>query len=371
MLNESSHQGHRERLRERFSDSAQDFSDQDYLELLLTYAIPRSDVRPITMDILARYGTLERVLTASPDDLKSIFGLGSGVILFIKLISDINRKMSDKMPEQTQPALFAAATSSFAKPRKLRVFANDEIENSLQFLPQAANYSMLSEFKNMLESQLPYNSFETRQRRAGFILDRFYSMGSLGSPLTYASSRMSRDEFKPVVFYHLAQAEPILAKVADEFVFPALPIGKVTREQLREFVLKYLPGISASSQANLLRSILTAYDSLDVGRVGNETLRMQFHAASLHAFVYILISEYPDPGIYTFDSLFSGPAHRWLLWDKDWIRKQLYLLRDMGIVSKVSEIDTVRQFSLELGQNDCLRHYFDASANIQDRVVKE
>jgi len=41
------------------------------------------------------------------------------------------------------------------------------------------------------------------------------------------------------------------------------------------------------------------------------------------------------------------------------MRRQLYNLRDFGLVSKVSEIDTVRQFTLPFDQTTALRLYFE------------
>jgi hypothetical protein len=186
-------------------------------------------------------------------------------------------------------------------------------------------------------------------------------MNTILTPFT--KNNNSPEALKSVVFYHLAKAEPLLAKVADELVFPALPIGKIGREQLREFILSHLPKMSESSQKNALRSITYAYDLLSVGREDNDSLKFQLRIGSLEAFIYILVSEYPESGIYSFESLFDGPAHRWLLWDREWIRKQLYSLRDLRIVSKVSEIDTVRQFSLEFGQRECMERYFSSTRN--------
>ena len=41
-----------------------------------------------------------------------------------------------------------------------------------------------------------------------------------------------------------------------------------------------------------------------------------------------------------------------------WMRRQLYNLRDLGVLSKVSEIDAMRQFTLRFDQHETLRHYF-------------
>ncbi len=67
--------GHRQRLRNRFLQSgAAALQDYELLELLLTYAIPRADVKPLAKRLLAHFGSLARVLDAAPAALKE-FGL--------------------------------------------------------------------------------------------------------------------------------------------------------------------------------------------------------------------------------------------------------------------------------------------------------
>ena len=57
--------GHRGRLRERFAKSGlQGFSDYEVIELLLTLAIPRSDVKQPAKALIARFGNLRGVTKA-------------------------------------------------------------------------------------------------------------------------------------------------------------------------------------------------------------------------------------------------------------------------------------------------------------------
>lgn len=49
--------------------------------------------------------------------------------------------------------------------------------------------------------------------------------------------------------------------------------------------------------------------------------------------------------LHTFEKMLNGPMHRWLLWDQTWMIQQLYRLRESGLLSKVSEIDRMRQFT--------------------------
>jgi len=67
--------GHRGRLRERFIKAEiGSRSDEALLELILTYAIPRKDVKPIAEKLVERFGSLSRVLAASVENLMEVHG---------------------------------------------------------------------------------------------------------------------------------------------------------------------------------------------------------------------------------------------------------------------------------------------------------
>ena len=69
--------GHRERLRERFLNSGlSGFAEHEVIELLLTLAIPRSDVKVPAKALLERFGSLRGVLDAPLSELQSVKGVG-------------------------------------------------------------------------------------------------------------------------------------------------------------------------------------------------------------------------------------------------------------------------------------------------------
>jgi DNA repair protein RadC len=62
--------GHRARLRQRLLDGGPDaLLDHELLEYLLCLAIPRRDTKPLARTLIARFGSLSAVLTATPDAL--------------------------------------------------------------------------------------------------------------------------------------------------------------------------------------------------------------------------------------------------------------------------------------------------------------
>ena len=69
--------GHRRRLRERFVKNGLDgFAEHEVIELLLTFAIPRSDVKQPAKRLLAQFGGLRAVLDAPLDELTAVRGVG-------------------------------------------------------------------------------------------------------------------------------------------------------------------------------------------------------------------------------------------------------------------------------------------------------
>ncbi len=259
----------------------------------------------------------------------------------------------------TRQASLFALDSGHQQPAVVSVFADDEIRNSLKLLPQAPRMGEFVAFKKYLLEKLPYNSSRTRQRRADYILERFYPDETLDTALTlFLENNRNADALKEVVFYHILKTEPLLARVAAELVFPALPVGRIDRQQLREFVVSQLPGIGVASQRKTLTSIFHSYTLLDVASQDRDQLKFKLRRGTSEAFVYILAAEYPAAGMYSFGKLFESPMHRGLLWDRDWIRDQLYRMRAAGLLSKLSEIDSTRQFSLERGQRESLVQFF-------------
>jgi len=82
----SSSTGHRERLRARFlADDASVIAEVELLELLLTYAIPRRDVRPLAESLLAKFGSAKEVLAAASGDLEKVSGIKESSVALLKL----------------------------------------------------------------------------------------------------------------------------------------------------------------------------------------------------------------------------------------------------------------------------------------------
>lgn len=78
--------GHRQRLRERFLKSGGEaMPDYELLELLLFLARPRADMKPLAKKLIARFGSFAAVVSAEPERLKEVEGVGEAAIAALKL----------------------------------------------------------------------------------------------------------------------------------------------------------------------------------------------------------------------------------------------------------------------------------------------
>lgn len=88
--NQPHYKGHRQRLKSKFSESGLDsFHDYEALELLLSYAISRKDVKPLAKALLEKFGGLKGLLDAETDEIENVEGIGAHTAILIKLVKDL------------------------------------------------------------------------------------------------------------------------------------------------------------------------------------------------------------------------------------------------------------------------------------------
>ena len=80
--------GHRARLKERFmADEGASMPDYELLELLLTMAIPRKDVKPLAKKLISKFGDIGGVIKAPAHELLDKADLSPNAIVLLKVVS--------------------------------------------------------------------------------------------------------------------------------------------------------------------------------------------------------------------------------------------------------------------------------------------
>jgi len=86
---------HRKRLRTRFIEGgANAMPDYELLELVLFRAIPRQDVKPLAHQLMAEFGDFNRIVSAPPDRLCRIKGVGDAVICELKIVEAAAQRLA-------------------------------------------------------------------------------------------------------------------------------------------------------------------------------------------------------------------------------------------------------------------------------------
>jgi DNA repair protein RadC len=81
---------HRKRLRQKFLTAGMGaFNDYEVVELLLTFAIPRRDVKRQAKELLREFGSLKGIVDAEISDLEKISGVGKESAIVIKFIKEV------------------------------------------------------------------------------------------------------------------------------------------------------------------------------------------------------------------------------------------------------------------------------------------
>ena len=92
----SIHDGHRARMYQKVE--AGNFSDHEWLEVLLYPVLPRRDTNALAHRLLLRFGTADDMFHASMEELQSVEGVGVAVAAHIKAIGHFMDKRPPKRP---------------------------------------------------------------------------------------------------------------------------------------------------------------------------------------------------------------------------------------------------------------------------------
>ena len=84
----SVHDGHRQRLRNRFlREGLDNFEPVNVLELLLFYCVPRKDTNELAHKLLKHFGSFHQVLDATTEELNQVPGVGPSIATFLPMIT--------------------------------------------------------------------------------------------------------------------------------------------------------------------------------------------------------------------------------------------------------------------------------------------
>lgn len=346
--------GHRERARKRLL-KGENLSDGQLLELLLMYGIPQKDVRPLANELLTEHGSLESVLDVDCKILtkKSLIKENTATLFkLLRLLIDrnVSKHTIHKTAEPEQFDLFGSFPDKENKSRHtktdktLQLFANAVIRDSLDILPQLPETQDLAELTVFIRNNLHYNSVESRHRYTNYVLKRLFPNGKVNLPLIrFGHSFVNTQDLRDVCFNKYLHAEPLLRKTMEDLIVPAISRGFIKRDEIVQYIDAIFPGMKSNSKCVL--AIVDVLIRTNICKLQKQEITFRNRKPNIASFVYILHSEFQEPGMYDCNLLKNNPYITAMLWDSDCIDEILYESRNYGYVSKISNIDGIKQFT--------------------------
>ena len=365
--------GHRQRLKARFlSNENGSCAEIALLELLLTYAIPQRDVQPLANDLIDKFGDLVAVLNASVEELQTVKGVKENTAILIKLINYLKQENSfPKSATQTESFKGISQRPLFEEPDDIQselqievepqkvfekvkpetqsrkgtgLFGKSLLKEAIKFAPLLPSAQNLNETKEFLRGILHFNAAESRRRYSDYIIRRLFPDAIIDQEfLTFARKYEGRQELADLCYYRFCRAEPLMYKVSDELLIGQIGAGGLKRDLLKKYLTVEFP--ESKNVKDATQAIVETLAAGGIVRADRTKLTFHYREPLLASFAYILHGEFPEPGMYDINLLEKKPAMRAMLWNPARILPTLYELRNQGLISKVSEIDTVRQFT--------------------------
>lgn len=112
---EGIHAGHRKRLIERFVKNPEGFLPHEYLELLLFFSIPRKNTNDLAHNLLQTFGTMEKVFSASVEELQVVDGVGERTATFLSLFGQIQKATFNLKEQKERMNNFSSAKATIEK----------------------------------------------------------------------------------------------------------------------------------------------------------------------------------------------------------------------------------------------------------------
>jgi len=345
-------------------------SDAELLELLLTYAIPTIDLKPLSTILIDTFGSLDGVLNADFQSLTAIKGIkeySAGLIQTVKAIDQRRSRTTSEKPASSESVIGEIPLPPYQPtPQKEQVkikykkpgtgmVSRALIDEAIRIIPNLPKTESLQELNQYLISNLHYNSVTTRERYTRYIAGWLFLEGTIDSTfLRYASLSGESQDLRDVCFYRFCKAYPLTIEIVQELLIPAIGAGLISRDTILDWLLQKFPDKSVKDG---LRGILEAFKGAHIIKVGTKNLTLWYREPSLISFSYILYAEF-GKGVHNISDVISSPVMKGLFWKPDSIMQTLYELRNQGIISKVSEIDDIRQVTLSKDLDEVLSILF-------------
>jgi len=346
----------RRKLREDFvSGMPNTLTDEALLELLLSYAPNKDRPGSLAHRLLKEFGSLDNVLSMDFHVLCSVEGVRPYTATLLKLAGHLRtHKIQEEQSDDGKSQPVASEYQSNKRQtfhgrsinrRKSGLFTNSILEEAIELLPSLPDTTDLDIIKAYLREKRPFSALATRDRYVRYIVNRMFPDGR-GDPAlqSFARDFSGCQELREVCFYRFCKAEPLMVAFSQQMLLPAIGYGHIERFRIREYLAGRYPDSKAIDKC--ARAVIDTLVAGGIIKSDRRQISFSYREPLLASLAYVIHSEFPTPGMYEICELESNGIIRAMLWNPDSLLTGLYELRNHKIISKISEIDGIRQFTI-------------------------
>ncbi len=254
-----------------------------------------------------------------------------------------------EIPTTTPPPVAREDGARLAPPAAPRrpgtgLFGKALLKEAIAALPDIPDSDSLEEVRRHLRAKLHFSAEQTRVRNANYIIHRMFPPGRVDYAMrAFARHFAGTGDLREVCFYRFMKAEPIVQQTISTLLLPNLSAGRLLRSRIRGFLESLHP--HSRSIGDCSKGIIDALAAGGVVRADRAEISFRYRDVPLRAFAFVVHSEFPEPAMYDLTKLETNQTILAMLWNPDRLLPSLYELRNHGIISKISEIDSIRQFT--------------------------
>ena len=217
------------------------------------------------------------------------------------------------------------------------------LKDVAEILPKLSITDNFSEIREEIISSLKYNSEYSRKRYQRYITAYIFPDSTVDKPLLIFSKKASKNSLRDVCLYKFCKRYPLMQELFRELFVPNMSRGLVARKKVDDYLKEKFPNSEMGKDGS--RGFLESLKDANVIKSKGQNLTFSYRQVDPISFAYMLHAEFPSPGMYDISKIERNQLFVSQLWQSRDLLESLYILRNKGIISKLSEIDTVRQFT--------------------------
>ncbi len=217
------------------------------------------------------------------------------------------------------------------------------LKEAVILLPRIPVTDNFREVKQFVQNNLRYNSVTTRKRYESYITTYLFPNGFVDKEILIFARVADDASIKNVCLYRFCRKYPLMYDLFDDLFIPYINKGYLYKKQIDLYLADRFSNNNPGRFGG--RGFIEALSGADVVKYEKSILKYHYRKIDLPSFAFILHSEFSEPGMYNLSKVRDSRVYRSQLWRKGDLIDALYSLRNLDLISKISDIDMMKQFT--------------------------